>query len=182
MHLKPIALVAVFLVVIAAPVASEEPAEPSEWHYIAVLYGWLAGLEGTIGFGNQLEEPVSATFEDLAGYVDFAMAGHFEAKNPKMVLLADLAYTDLGSSRDAQVNNQTVTVDVDITQWIIELGGGYRVSQEFLVLIAGRYYILDMGATSTSIAGSSTGEAEQGWGDIYVGARYSYLLSEKWIV
>ena len=81
MHLKPIALVAVFMVVIAAPVASEEPAEPSEWHYIAVLYGWLTGLEGTIGFGDQFQEPVEATFDDLLNYVDFSMAGHFEAKN-----------------------------------------------------------------------------------------------------
>jgi hypothetical protein len=168
--------------VAAAPVASEEPAAPSDWHYTAVLYGWLAGLEGTIGFGDVLQEPVSATFEDLLGYVDFAMAGHFEAKNRSAVLLTDVSYTALGSSRDGQVGNQTVNVDLDIVQWIIELGGGYRVSQEFDVLLAGRYYILDTGATSTSIVGSHAGEAEQSWGDLYIGARYSKLLREKWIV
>jgi hypothetical protein len=168
------------LVLAAVPVASEEPAAPSEWRYDAVLYGWLAGLEGTIGFGDALQEPISATFEDLLNYVDFALAGHFEAKNRSAVLLTDVSYTNLGSSQDAQVRNQTVSVDLDITQWIVELGGGYRVSQQFDVLVAGRYYILDTGATSESIAESATGEAEQSWGDIYVGARYSRLFREKW--
>ena len=98
MHLKPIAVVAIFIVVAAVPVASEEaaaPAAPSDWHYTAVLYGWLAGLDGTIGFGDEFQEPVNATFEDLLNYVDFAMAGHFEAKNRTAVLLTDVSYTAL---------------------------------------------------------------------------------------
>jgi hypothetical protein len=79
------------------------------------------------------------------------------------------------------VGNETVDINVDIKQWIMELGGGYRVTPEFSVLLAGRYYSLDTGATSESIAGSKTGEAKQSWGDLYIGARYLTTFKDRWI-
>jgi hypothetical protein len=175
-------LCAVVVAMAVTPAISQESPEPSGWNYNAAFYGWLAGLEGTMGFGDQFQEPVDATFKDLAGYVDFAIAGRFEAINPQMAFFTDVAYTDLSSSREAEIRNQTVTVNMDITQWILEFGGGYRVKEEILILFAGRYYVLDTGATSTTIAGGKTGEAEQSWGDIYVGVRYKNLFREKWIV
>ncbi len=180
MHLRLIAVVAILMALIAAPAASEEPEAPSEWQYDAVLYGWLAGLQGTIGFGDAVEEPVEAEFDDLLGYLDFALAGRFEARNSSWMVETDISYTNLGAKRDAQVEDETVSVELDIVQWIVEVGGGYRVTEELLILLAGRYYLLDTGLTSSSVAGGQTGEADQGWGDIYVGARYSKVFGEKW--
>jgi hypothetical protein len=167
------------LVCCAMFAASSAAAE--EWKREFMLYGWLAGLEGTIGIGSAVEEPVSASFEDLAGFVDFAMAGHFEAKNIRNIFLADISYTGLSNERDAEVENQTVTVDMDLDQWIVETGGGYRVNPEFDVLVVGRWYFFDLGKTTTSIAGESTNDAGENWGDIYLGGRYSKVLKEKWM-
>ena len=175
--MKKILLIMIaFLLVAAAPAASQG------WNYNAVLYGWLCGLDGTIGFADIAEKPVDADFSQLAENLDFAMAGHFEASNPKMVLLTDITYNNLGSSKEGQIVNQTVNVDFDLVQWIIEVGGGYRISPDFTVMLAGRYYIIDTGATSTSVAGSKTGEVSQSWGDIFIGLRFNKLLKEKWIV
>ncbi len=154
------------------------PAAADEWENMVVLYGWFSGLEGEIGVANVGEVPVSATFDDLAGFIDFAMAGHFEARSTKSVFLTDVFYVGLSDTRDATVANQPITVDMDLNQWIIEIGGGYRLSPEFDALLAVRYYVLDMGATSTSIAGSSTGDASQAWADIYLGARYTKPFGE----
>jgi hypothetical protein len=162
------------------PPPSQYAGSPAGWRYDAILYGWFSGLKGTIGVTGVAEEPVDATFDDLAGYVDFAMAGHFEAKNAKAVFVGDLSYVGLGAERDAQVANETVKVDLDIAQWILELGGGYRFTPEFDVLVVGRYYLLDMGATSESVAGESAGDVSENWGDIYVGARYSMNFKTKW--
>jgi len=158
------------------------PAAAEDWKYDFVLYGWLSGLEGTIGVVDVAEVPVDATFDDLAGYVDFAMAGHFEGKKTKGLWITDVAYTNLGSERDATVANQPVTVDMDLTQWIIEGGGGYRATPEFDLLLVGRYYIIESGAMSSSDFGESTQEASKDWGDIYIGARYTKVLKEKWIL
>lgn len=175
--MKRIALTLVCLLVLAAA-----PASAGEWEYDVVLYGWLSGLEGTIGVLDIAEQPVEATFDDLAGYVDFAMAGHFEGKKTRGLFIADIAYTNLGSERDATVANQPVTIDMDLTQWIIEAGGGYRATPELDLLVVGRYYLLESGAMSSSDLGESTLEVSADWGDIYVGARYTRILEEKWIL
>ena len=150
------------------------------WSHEVGLYGWLAGLEGTVGIGDVAEEPVSATFDDLAGFVDFAMAGHYEVRGPKSVFLADISYTGLGSERDAEVLNQPVTVKTDLDQWIIELAGGFRVAPKFDVLVATRFYILDTGATVSSIDEEQSGSVSDSWIDIFLGARYHTTFGSKW--
>lgn len=173
---RTLVIAAICLAVFAvAPVAADD------WNCNLVLYGWLSGLEGTIGVLDVAEEPVDATFDDLAGFVDFAMAGHFEAKKTRGLFIADVAYTNLGEERDATVANQPVTIDMDLTQWIIEAGGGYRATPEVDLLIVGRYYVLDTGAMSSSDLGEATREVSKDWGDVFVGARYTKVLKEKWL-
>lgn len=161
--------------------ATAGPASAQGWQYRASLYGWLAGLEGTIGVtpvGGGV--PVEATFSDLAGFLDFAAAGHFEAQTDRVVLLADINYVGLGAERDAEIDGQPVTVNMDYNQWIFELGGGYRLSSEFDALLVGRYYIQDLGETASAVSGSTASGTSYSWGDIYVGARWTKFLGDRW--
>ena len=169
------AAAAMLLLATAGPVAAQT------WSFEASIYAWLAGLDGTIGVsplgGGQ---PVEASFSDLAGFLDFAAAGHFEAHSPKVVLLGDINYVGLGAERDAEVEGQPVTVDMDYNQWLLELGGGYRLSSEFDLLLVGRYYIQELGETTTAVSGTEGTETSHRWGDIYVGARWTKFLGERW--
>jgi hypothetical protein len=158
------------------------PALAGDWKYDAALYGWFSGLSGTIGVGRAGNLPVEASFSDLNGYLDFSLAGHFEARNPKYVLLADIFYVNLGAERDVEIRRQTVKVNMDYTQWIMELGGGYRLSENFDVLLAGRYYIFDLGTTASAITGDKRSESLHNWGDVFVGGRFHTVLGEKWIL
>ena len=151
-----------------------------DWTHELGIYGWLCSLEGTIGITNVADEPIAATFDDLLGYVDFAMAGHYEARGPRTVYVADIGYFNLGSERDAQVGNQPVTVETDLTQWIIEFSGGFRASPKVDILLAARYYDIDSGATFTSIADQPSGSVSLGWMDLYLGARYHTTFGERW--
>ncbi len=108
-----------------------------EWKKEFMLYGWLAGLEGTVGIGDVGSAPVSATFDDLWGFVDFAMAATPRSRMPRNLFLADVSCTGLSDERAAMVRNQDVTVDLDINQWIVEVGTGYRISSEFDVGVGG---------------------------------------------
>ena len=170
----------ILAIALVAVIFSSAAHAGDEWSQELGLYGWLAGLEGTIGMGDVAEQDVSATFDDLAGYVDFAMAGHYEARGPKSVFLADISYTGLGSDRDAEVHDQPVTVKTDLDQWIIELAGGFRVAPKFDVLIATRYYILDTGATFSSVDEEQSGSVSQSWLDFFLGARYHTTFGSKW--
>ena len=158
------------------------PALAGGWNYDAALYGWFSGLDGTVGVGRLGDQPVEASISELADYLDFTVAGNFEARNAKVVLMTDIFYVNLGAGRDAEILKQTVKLNMDFSQWIIELGGGYRVSEEFDVLLAGRYYILDLGATASSISGEETGEGTHNWGDVFLGGRYHTVLGEKWLL
>jgi hypothetical protein len=168
----------------ALVVTTASPAMAQDWEYRAAVYGWLSGLDGTIGT-TQLGDgvPVDATFSDLAGFLDFAAAGHFEAMNEKIVFLGDINYVGLGSERDAEIEGIPATIDMDYNQWIFELGGGYRVSREFDLLLVGRYYIQDLGGTAVATGGP--GEplefgANFNWGDVFFGARWTKPLGDKW--
>lgn len=172
--MRRILLLATMIIMCAATVGASE-----DWTHHLGIYGWLAGLDGTIGIGDKVESPVSATFEDLAGFVDFAMAGHYEARGPSSVFLADICYTGLGGQTSTQILNQTATADMGLDQWIIELGGGYRVAPKFDILLAGRYYIIDTDLTVTVTDEKSTSIGVD-WFDIFLGARYHSTFGTKW--
>lgn len=171
----------ILIAVIVSMAGTSALAADAGWKSEFGLYGWLSGLEGTIGVADIAEEPIDATFDDLAGYVDFAMAGHFETRNASTVLIADVSYTGLGAERDATVANQPVTVDGDLQQWIVELGGGYRVSPALTLLVVGRYYNLDTGATFNIDGQEQAGGVSTGWADIYVGGQYAHRFGSRWV-
>jgi len=169
------------LVAAAGLPMTARPAAAQGWEYDAAAYAWLMGLDGTIGLSPiGAGQPVDASFSDLAGFLDFAAAGHFEAHNPRFRLLGDVNYARLGATRDATIDGQTVSVDLDYTQWILELGGGYRLSGVVDLLLVGRYYIQDLGNTAEGITGSSTSKTSYSWGDVFVGARWTQPLGDRW--
>ncbi len=157
------------------------PTLSQDWKFDAGAYAWLAGMDGTVAVGLATATPMEAKFTDLVGLVDFSAAGHFEARNPSMLFLADVFYVKLGAQRDATVQGLPVKVDVDMSQWILELGGGYRVVEIIDLLLAGRYYIQNSGATASSMIGSKTAETKYNWADVFVGARYHKIFGERWI-
>ncbi len=163
-------------------VSSARPAAAQGWEYRATVYAWLSGLDGTIAatpVGGGI--PVSADFSDLAGFLDFAAAGHFEAQNPNFVLLGDVNYVGLGADRDAEVDGETVSIALDYDQWIFELGGGYRISPEFDLLLAGRLYSQNLGQTRLAGEGGSVAsETTHTWADVFLGARWTKFLGERW--
>jgi hypothetical protein len=172
---------AILALAAAALLMTAPPAVAQGWHYDAAAYAWLMGMDGTIGLSPiGTGQPVDASFSDLAGFLDFAAAGHFEATNPRVVFLGDVNYAKLGASRDAEIGSETVSVDMDYTQWILEAGGGYRVSEVFDLLLVGRYYIQDLGTTAEGIVGDDSGGTTYNWGDIYVGARWTQPLGSRW--
>ena len=162
-------------------VATARPAAAQGWEYRAAVYAWLSGLDGTIAatpLGGGV--PVSANFSDLAQFVDFAAAGHFEAQNPNLVFLGDVNYVGLGADRDVDVDGETITAKMDYDQWIFELAGGYRISQEFDLLLAGRLYSQNLGQTRIGGEGSRASETQFTWADVFLGARWTKLLGERW--
>jgi len=73
------------------------------------------------------------------------------------VLLADVNYVGLGAERDAEIASQTVEVDMDYDQWIIELSGGYRATPKVDTAVRGSLLHPGYGRTEDTIEAWSLG-------------------------
>ena len=139
----------------------------SEWEYNAAIYGWLASIDGEIGIANQ-EGQFEASLSDLLKNLKFTAGGHFEARNPSVSLIADIFFVGLGNDADIEHTIRDTSVvktgTVNLDEWIIEGAVGYRLTNEFEMLIAGRYYSLN---TEMLIEDDLKGSAGLSWGDIY---------------
>jgi hypothetical protein len=161
-------------------------AQSSDWTYRATLYGWLAGLSSSIETPRGTVS-TDLSFSDILDNLDMAVFATFEAQSGDLSFIADLAYTDLGSSRDFPLGQVFSTADIDSTMTIF---AGYAAYQVFegptgsVDLASGfRAYDLDLdvdieGAAAPSFAFSRS----QSWFDAVVGIRGTAALNDRWSV
>jgi len=151
----------------------------SNWKYDAALYGWFAGMEGTVGVANQ-QEQFQATVGDLLKNLTFTAGGYFEARNPKVSLLLDVFFVGLKADASAKtIGETTVTpnASLELDEWIIEGAVGYRVMQELEVLFATRVFSLNADLLDDN---NSLGSVNKTWPAFYLGARYVKEFDKKW--
>ena len=151
----------------------------SEWGFKTSLYGWFAGIDGTVGVAT-LEQKIDATPGDLLKNLEFTMGGHFEASNSLVVLFADFFYMGLG--KEAQVektigeNTITKSGTLDLDEWVVEGTIGYRISKELTFLFATRFYDInaDIQVEDTTVSQSKN------WFDGFLGVSYKTDFGGNW--
>jgi len=151
----------------------------SDWEFNTSLYGWFAGIDGTVGVAV-LEQQVDATPSDLLKHLQFTMGGHFEARNPTVSLIADVFYMGLGQETQVEktIGNTTVTKtgSSDLKEWVVEGAIGYRISKEFEMLLASRFYDMEV---DIQVDDSNTSN-QKNWFDVFIGSRYKTDFADKW--
>ena len=169
----------VIILLLLSLLSSIETRAQSNWKYDAALYGWFAGMEGTLGIANQ-DEQFQATLSDLLKNFTFTAGGHFEAQNPKLSLILDLFYVGLKEDVAAKnVGNTNIipNASVELNEWIIEGAIGYRAMSELEVLFATRVFAMN----ADLLNGNQTlGSNNKTWAAIYLGARYTKEFDKKW--
>ena len=114
-HFKP-ALLAVTLLAVAAPAASEQRTD-NDWQFGATLYLWFPGISGTTQFPSGAGGPsINVNAKDVLQKLDMAFMGNVEARRGRWGGLADWVYSDLSSdragTRDLSINGQPLGVGV----------------------------------------------------------------------
>lgn len=182
MHRKLTALSAavVLLVVLSAPnaVAAEDA-----WEHSFTFYGWLSGIDGTIGVGP-LDLPVDVTIGDAwsaLSDVTRVFMGHYEGTRGRWTIIADYSNLELQSSAATVAG----PVTVDLTQRFAELCGTYRLGEgtyecekHDLAVLAGLRYA-EIGS-SFELPGGAGGSSSQNWIDPIIGLTYRTRLSGRW--
>lgn len=124
------------------PIIAPTPDAPSsEWEFRASPYGWLTGLDGTVGVGGLTGE-INQSFSDILPNLKMAAALQFEARNGRWGIIADGFYADMGASSNPPGPLYDY-VNVDIKQFLGELDVAYRVYEGpsgFVDIYAGLRY------------------------------------------
>jgi hypothetical protein len=162
-----------------------ETPETGSWVVDAALYGWAAGLSGSVATLPPLPAAnINLGFSDLLSNLDGAFMGSVYARRDRFVVFGDLMYTKLSADRDFATNVST-TVSLTSSSLIGTGGIGYRVVADpnySLDLLAGaRLYNVSTDAT-LRIGGafSRSGSTDETWVDPMVGAKFSVKLSDNW--
>jgi hypothetical protein len=179
--MNPVKLVILLLAVSPALVGAQPAAspQPDEWEFALTPFLWASGLDGTVGLAGR-ERDFEASAADLIKQLDFALMANFEGRKDRWSFSTDFDYTDLG--KDVAVENANVAAQnprLDLKLVIVEGDIGYQVADS-VDLLAG---VRGVSASSALLTDNATlAEADGGFIDPIVGARFRRYLSEKFWV
>jgi hypothetical protein len=154
-------------------------APSDDWEFALTPFLWAPGMDGTVGLaGREADFEVSA--KDLIENLDFGFMTNFEARKNRWSVAVDFVYADLG--KDVTVENEDVAAhnpQLDMSMTIVEGDVGYQVANSLDFLAGIRRVSTSAGLVADE--GALT-EADGGFTDPIVGARFRRYLSEKFWV
>jgi hypothetical protein len=182
MHRKlgAVSAAVLLLIVLSAPNAV---AADDDWEHSLTFYGWLAGIDGTVGVGPldvQVDFSISDAWNALSNVTKVFM-GHYEGTRGRWTIIADYSNLELQSSRATVAG----PVTADLTQRFAELSGTYRLGDSTyecekhdLAVLAGLRYA-HIGA-SFELPGGGSPSRSQSWIDPIIGLTYRTRLADRW--
>ena len=172
-----------------SPPVKESPpkSQGDKWQVEVTPYFWAAALRGDV-MVKGLDSKINMSFLDLVQYLDVGGMAHMEAWKGNWGIFTDGMYMKLSATGDA--TGQRVGLiggNVKIEEWIVELGGFYRVGQwtpderkvTLDVLGGGRYWdlkgTLNFSAPTIGFAFDKSGSKD--WVDPFIGLRMTANLT-----
>ncbi len=144
----------------------------AEWKYQVTPYLWAASLDGTTKVAGR-EIDFNTDFGDLISYVDAGVAARFDARSDRWGYFLDGFFIKLSADSDRQIGAIKVTND----QKIVEAGLSYVLSEQFDLIVGGRYQKIDQGLSLPVIGNLNGGDS---WVDGFIGAIWQPVNTDKW--
>ncbi len=145
--LAPVAFAIAPLVTIAGTDSKEiipevTPAPVSSWEFSLTAYGWLTGLDGTVGVDSLATDVDAPFFNEILDDLKMAAALNFEARTGKWGFILDGFYADLGAGGSLP-GTVYKSASLDLKQFIGQATVAYRVYESpkgFVDVFAGARY------------------------------------------
>ncbi len=148
-----------------------QPTFGSDWKYLLAPYGWISELDGEITDLRVFTANAEADFRDIVG----GQQVYFEATKDRWTVLTDVSFLAIGETGEGFPD-----MNGDVDQLILELGGGYKLSDSFEVLFGGRYIDLAVDVEFRSGFGNFSRRVDNYWIDPFVGGRFVLDLGRRW--
>ena len=172
--------------IIAAAVIAAIPAvtHAENWEKSVTLYGWLPGLDTSIGtaFGDFETSPSGG---DVLSDLEMVFMGTFEAGKGRWRFIKDIIYVDLSDTKNTPFGALFADGTVGVTVWAVSGYVTYRFAESgtssYELAAGARYFDLD--STLSLTAGTLPDQSRSlndNWIDPVVGLRGNWAFSEKW--
>lgn len=153
------ALAALVLAGLAAqPVtAAARDADPYDgaWHFTLSPYGWITGVTSTLAFSipghADSMASVHSSAGDLLSNLKFALMGTASARKGEWVVVGDLIYADLGSTK-AKV--RTLTGPSGLVEFPVDVGTKESLQEGIVTLGVGRALYHDENSFADAFVGT----------------------------
>lgn len=159
---------------LGAPQATAQSSS-NEWQFSIAPYLWAAAMDGTVTVADN-EQDVEVPFSTIIDNLDLAFMGHFDMRNDRWVIASDLVFVDMEHEED--LTHGTATAGLDMT--LLELVGGYRVSQAVALLAGVRWVDMGMSLKYSGEIENPDADVCKDWIDPLIGLHVWAPLSEKW--
>lgn len=150
----------------------------------ATLYGWIPGLDASIGtaFGDLEFSPSGS---DILSSLDMVFMGTFEGRKGRWSFIKDIIYVDLSDNRPTPFGALFSSADIDLKLTAASGYVGYRVYETGSASydIVGGFRFFDVSTTTTLNAGinpTQTTRLSDSWWDPVIGVRGQWQLSDTW--
>ena len=179
-------LLAAFLACFSVSAFAGEQPEEGNWDFnLAPLYLWMVDMEGDLGIGR-IDTGVKVDFGTIFDNLEEVFTVHFEAMHKSnWGLFFDYSYLDVGASGPGFLGQLPVTINIDMTSTIVEVGGLYRIENGphgFDMLGGVRYTKMEPDLTVTIIPPGQKLSISEDWYDPIIGVRYFYDFGNKWML
>ena len=167
------------LALLAGCAASAPAVANADWEFELTPYIWGATIGGSVAAsdGTEISAPAPGdssffSLENLQGAAFIA----FEARRGRWRLLADGMYVRYS---DDVRTGPLVTVSEEITGYIFELAGGYRMGPDspWELLGGARYFDVE---NDLDLKPGPEATSRKNWADPFIGVRFTQQLSESW--
>jgi len=122
-----------FVALFSQPVMAQSDSESGDdgWNHTLAVYLWGADIGGATTLGNDID----VGFKDLLDNLNFGAMGAYQGRKGKWSVIANVIYLDVSADKQfdlippigGDLINVTTDVDLDLTGWVIDLGGGYNL-------------------------------------------------------
>jgi hypothetical protein len=166
--------------------AAAEHQAGTGWEVTVTPYIWFSGLNGEIGmFPGVQPVDVDISFGDVLENLKIAGMVALGVRKDRFVALADIAYIDVGTSRDVGIRDPSfASIDLDTQTFTSTLAGGYRAVDQgpmFVDILAGaRITSVDTELELIGPARTLIGESNETWVDPVIGARVHAPIGGNW--
>lgn len=123
-----VVLVLVLATTVASAQTPETTATDGRWHFVAGLYGFFPGIEGSVSTRNFGDAPIDLTFSELWDHLKMNLTGHVEARHDRFGFGVDLFYVRVAAPVAGELP-EFLNASVNLRQFIVETFGFYRVAQ-----------------------------------------------------